>query len=181
MRGDNTLRKIPLAFISFSAAVLMLVGVLKLLNWLPAVAQKEVLRPYKDIEEVRSELSLRDVLIPSYFPEKLRWPPSAILAQGTPFPAVIMEFDDAGTRETVLVITQAASEAFPAVDRIRMDRVSEKVGYSLRGREAVLEVGTCAGGEPCSAISWKERGYRIGVTAKSSPIELIRVAESMLR
>ncbi len=45
MRGEDTVRKIPQAVISFSAAVLMLVGVLKLLNWLPSVAQKEVLRP----------------------------------------------------------------------------------------------------------------------------------------
>jgi hypothetical protein len=175
------MRKTQLAFLSFAAAVLMLVGALKLLNWIPTVAQKEILHSYKDIEEAKAELSLRDVLIPSYFPEKLRWPPSAILAQGKPFPAVIMEFFEAGNRETALVITQTASDAFPAHGKIRFEKVAERVNYSLRGRDAALEVGTCDDGDPCSSISWNERGNHVRVTARSSPIELIRVAESMLR
>jgi hypothetical protein len=36
-------------------------------------------------------------------------------------------------------------------------------------------------GEPCSRISWREKDVRITVLARLTPIELMKVAESMLR
>lgn len=175
------MKKTLLRIITFSAAVGLLAGGLKLINWIPLAAQGDLLRRYPDIQEVKTGLGIRDIVIPSYFPQSLNWPPSAILAQGKPYPAVVMEFEQIGTRDTVLVISQAFSDDFRADDKIRISSLKERVNYPLKGRESVLEVGFCSRGESCSRISWREGNLRIVVMAKSPPFEMLKVAESMLR
>jgi hypothetical protein len=39
----------------------------------------------------------------------------------------------------------------------------------------------CKDEEPCSRIAWDDGRYRITVTAKTSPPELLKIAESMIR
>lgn len=172
-------------FLAFAAGLAVLVVALKALNWLPLAAQKDLLRRYGDIEEMRAELGIRRVLVPSYFPEELRWPPTVILAQGKPFPAVIMEFERSGEGKAgggvALVIAQAASDDFSPGGTLEITRIREKAAYPLGGRDAVLEVGSDAQGEPCSRISWREKEFRVTVVARSTPFELIKVARSMLR
>ena len=170
-----------LRIFTFAAAVGILAGGLKLINWVPLAAQKNLLRNYTDIQMVKSELGIREVVVPSYFPQSLSWPPSAILAQKNPYPAVVMEFWQMGTRDTVLVISQALSDDFRADDKIRITQLKERVNHPLKGRNSVLEVGFCGKGETCSRVSWKEGTLRIDVMAKSSPVEMLKVAESMLR
>lgn len=167
--------------LAFAAAVAVLAVGLKFVNWMPSVAQPELLKKYKDLDEVKMVLNIRDVIIPSYFPQNLRWPPSSILAQGKPYPAVVMEFEQIGTKDTVLVISQSLSDRFRADDKIRIAQLKEKVTYSLKGRNSVLEIGFCGKGEACSKISWKEGKYHVDVLSKSTPIELLKVAESMLQ
>ncbi|MBI5574965.1 MAG: hypothetical protein HY896_01230 [Deltaproteobacteria bacterium] len=167
--------------IAFAAAVILLAAGLKFVNWMPSVAQPDLLKKYKDLEEMKMSLNIRDVIIPSYFPEKLNWPPSSILAQGKPYPAVVMEFEQIGTKETVLVISQSLSDRFRADEKIRIAQLKEKVPYTIKGRKSVLEIGFCAKGEACSHISWKEGKYYVDVMSKSTPIELLKVAESMLQ
>ena len=73
------------------------------------------MRRYGDFEEMRTTLGIRQVFVPSYFPEDFRWPPTGILAQGKPYPAVIMEFERSGegkTREVGMMIYQAARDDF---------------------------------------------------------------------
>ena len=167
--------------LAFLAGVAILVAVLKVANWLPTAMQRDVLRRYGSIEDVRSSVNLGDIYVPSYYPQELGWPPSAIFAQGRPFPALVMEFVRAGGREAALVVSQSASSR-PLLDgRIRMDRVQESVRYSLKGRDAVLSVGVSSRGEQVSRIVWTEGKYRIDLAAKAPPVELIKVAESMLR
>jgi hypothetical protein len=176
------LRKIIRSFFSFGAAVALLVAGLRLLNGVPLLVQEDLLRTYGDLDEVRSALRIAPILVPSYFPQDLSWPPAAILAQGRPFPVLVMEFErSGGGRETALVIVQADADRAVAGGRIRIERVRESAGYSLKGRDAVLDVGACRDGGPCSRISWREGRYRIDVTARSAPFELIEIAESMVR
>lgn len=168
-------------FFAFAGAVAVLVALLKLLNWLPLVAQKELLREYRDLEDARAASGIHHALAPSYFPQNLSWPPSTIFAQGIPFPALVMEFEKIGGKETVLIVSQAESEIFFPGERFRFQEVKERVPYSLKGREALLEVGVGPQAEPCAGITWREGKYRIVVRAKTSPFELIKIAESMLR
>jgi hypothetical protein len=159
------------------AAVLV---VLLVLNRLPSLLQKDLLRSYVSVEEVRSKLNIRDVYVPSYFPESVQWPPSAILAQTTPYPAVLLIFNAAKTERTALVISQALSETFAADAHIPLARIARTVPYDLKSRKALLEVGACENDEPCSRLSWNENDKRIMLTMKAPPFELIRIAESML-
>jgi hypothetical protein len=168
------------SFMGFFMALALLVGVLALLNRVPGLFQKDLMRRYRDIEEVRARLSIPEIYVPSYYPQDLGWPPSTIMAQGRPFPALVMEFSRAGTGDTVLVVSQAASESFVFDEKIGIARIKEQARHSLKGRDAILSVGVGKKGEPCSRISWREGRYRVVVTARSTPLELIEVAGSMI-
>lgn len=170
--------------LAFAAGLTILVIALKALNWLPLIAQNDLMRRYGDFEEMRTSLGIREVFIPSYFPEEFRWPPAEILAQGKPYPAVIMEFDrseEGKAREVGMMIYQAAEDGFSPGGPLALSRVRERATYSLKGRSAILEVGSGVNGEPCSRISWREKDVRITVLARLTPFELMKVAESMLR
>lgn len=174
------MRKKIVGLAAFAATVAVLLGALKMIHRVPQVAQQDLMRRYRTVEEVKAALQIPRVYAPSYFPQNLGWPPSTILAQGRPFPAVVMEFEKTAGKDTVLVISQAASAEFRAAERIRMTEVVERIRYPLKGRDAVLDVGKCARDEPCAGISWAEGELRIVVLSKSTPFELIRIAESMI-
>jgi hypothetical protein len=144
------------------------------------MVQKDMLRKFDSVEEVQSKLNIRDLHVPSYFPQSIMWPPSEILAQAKPYPAVLMIFNDAKTRDVVLVISQAASDTFSENSLLSFVQITRKVPFDLKNRKALLEVGMCKKDEPCSRISWTENNYRIVLTMKSPPFELIRIAEGML-
>ena len=173
-------RKLP-GYLLFAAAVAVLLGGLKIMGRLPLLAQRDLLRQYESVEAAKAELSIRQIYVPSYFPQNLSWPPSTVLAQGKPFPALIMEFGQAEGASAGLVVSQSLSETFRTDGKIRIVQLKEKVRYPLKGRDSLLEVGTCGAGEPCSRVSWKEGDTHIVVMARSTPFELIQVAESMLR
>ncbi len=164
----------------FLATVVVLVLGLKFANWLPMFIQKDTLRRYSGLEEVTAKLGISDIYAPRYFPGNLAWPPSEILAQTRPYIAVVMEFKNKEKGDTSLIICQSASEDFKPYNKIRLARVNEKVSYLLKGRKAVIEVGTCSE-EPCSRISWDEGKYKMTVAIKSQPSDLIKISESMVR
>ena len=168
-------------FFYFLLTVAAVLVTLKTLNWLPTFLQNDMLRKFDSIEEVRAKLNMRDVYIPSYFPENIAWPPSEILAQAKPYPAVLIIFHALKTRDAALVISQAASDGFAENSLIPLVQVTRTVPYDLKNRKALLEVGMCGNAGTCSRLSWIENGYRIKLAMKAPPFELIRIAESMLR
>ncbi len=167
--------------VSFGIGVAILVGATVAVNRVPVTVQGDLLREYDSIDAASTGLPSLPIYAPSYFPQDLRWPPSRVLAQGRPFPAVLMEFEGRTSGRPVLVIAQSAGGAFPPGDKLRLARVKEKTAYRLKGRDARLEVGACGDGATCSRIEWTEGAYRIDVTGRSAPLDLIRVAESMIR
>ncbi|MGD2079680.1 MAG: hypothetical protein PVG55_02715 [Nitrospirota bacterium] len=175
------MKKKFLSVLSFVVTVAVLLGALKVMNWLPTALDQGMLRSYPGIEEARARLGIREIYVPSYFPETIKWPPSELLAQQTPFEAVVMKFGRSGEGDTGLVITQARSADFDYDAGIGFEEVRERVPFSLKGREAVLEAGTCRDGSPCSRLSWKEGDLRISIAMKAQPPETIRLAESMLK
>ncbi len=169
------------SFLSFTLAVGILVAVLKVINWIPLTMQKDTLRRYTSIDEVRTTLNIRQIYIPAYFPQNIVWPPSGILAQGRPFPAVVMEFKNRDSGAVVLVLSQSRGGPSPAGSAAEVAAVRETVPFSMKGRRAVLVVGECAKGEACSRITWSEDGYEINALMKAAPSQLTRIAESMVR
>jgi hypothetical protein len=123
---------------------------------------------------------MREIYVPSYFPQEIIWPPATILAQGKPFRAIVMEFTRADKRNIALVISQSEDGALSVDNPIKIIDVKEKAHYEMRGREAVLTVGTCKNDESCSGITWQEGVYTVTVLTKSTPFELTKMAESMI-
>lgn len=180
VKSGKPMKNKLLNFFYLALSIIILVLILKIVNYIPIFLQKETMRRYNSIEEVKSSLNLKEILIPSYFPNNLLWPPSEIFAQKKPFIAVIMEFSHATNRDIALIISQSYSVSFVPGEKIRIAQVREKVSYPLKGRNLLLEAGICNNEEPCSRITWEEGKHRIIVTARFSAPELIKIVESML-
>ncbi len=167
-------------FFSLAVMVLVIVVALMVANWLPGTIDDTLMREYQGIDEVRENLRIRTVFVPTYFPETVSWPPSKVLAQTNPYDAVVMEFEGSTSGELLLVLSQSASDAFMPFERLRMDKVAERSTHEFKGRSAELSAGRCTGGLRCSMISWSEDAYYIKVIMSGDPFELIAIAESMV-
>lgn len=168
-------------FLSFIFALAVLISVLIVINWIPSVTQKGNIERFTSLEDVKAELSIKTIHVPSYFPENIEWPPSVILAQKRPYEAVVMEFRDVKSGKTTLVISQSSSRSFVKDSKIKIAEVKDKTSFSLRGRDAIIETGDCGSGEPCSSIMWNESGLSLHMSMTAPPSDLIRIAESMIR
>lgn len=164
----------------FALTIVALLVFLTVANWLPTAVQKETMRRYQSIEEVRSTLKIKDIFVPSYFPENFVWPPAEILAQKKPFAAIVMEIRHNLRGDAGLIISQSESGSFRPDEKIRIVEIRERVRYPLKGRQVLLESGVCKNDEPCSRLTWDEASYRMSVTARLLPPELSKIAESMI-
>ena len=165
----------------FIIMIAVLLGMLQVLNWIPAAVQEGAFRKYANIEEVRAHLKIDPVFVPVYYPRSVQWPPALIAAQTRPYAAVLTEFmksDD--SNETILIITQTARPHPPLSLKLGLTEVRETVRYPFKGRIAVLEVGVCRKEEQCSRMVWDEGEFRLSLVMRSSPVDLVRIAESMV-
>ena len=167
-------------FLFFLIITAVVVVLIKAVNWLPLAVQHDTLRRYGSVEEVKASLRIRDVFVPAYFPQAISWPPSVIVAQAKPSLAIMMTFHKAGGNEDSLVITQTTSDVFARQTGVALTRIAETAPYKLHNRNALLEVGVCRNEEICSRIAWQEGEYRMTVSMKAPPFELIKIAASML-
>ena len=177
---QQDVKKQALYLLSFVAVVVAVVVMLKVLDWVPGVLEPGLMKKYPSVEAAQSSLGIRRILVPTYFPQTLGWPPAEILAQSEPFPAVVMTFYRAGSSEPLLVISEAASPRFESDVTIRFARVDETVPLDLAGRKATLEAGLCTDHRACSRIRWHEAGMDVRLTMKAPSPDLLRIARSML-
>ncbi len=175
----KTGKKTFIGFLSFALTTVVLVLTLKIVNWIPGTIQSNALRRYASIDEVRSALNIQEIRVPTYFPEYIVWPPSEILAQGKPFPALVMMFKRAGKDEIALVLSQSQGQQLTAGNPIEITTVKETVPFTINGKDAVLTVGECGSDEPCSMIAWKEGEYAITAAMRAAPFELSKIVASM--
>jgi hypothetical protein len=168
-------------YLLFGAIVFVTVIVLSLLNWLPSAVQKDGLRRYKSIEDVKSHLKMKDIFMPSYFPQYLIWPPTEIYAQKKPYKLVLMHFTNYERKDIVLSIRQAdPADPAPLASRIEPVTIKQRDRTIIKGREGLLSIAQCPGGEPCNSVRWREDGYDVEIVAKDSVKELLKIAESMM-
>ncbi len=172
----RTIGGIPL----FAVMILILLGLLQLANWVPSAVQEGALQRYGSIEEVRKKLTTATIYAPAYFPRSVHWPPTLIAAQNRPYIAVLSEYRGNADRSTILCITQPESGRPPLRDRFLLQTVRERVPYPFKGRTALLEAGLCRTGERCSRIAWEENGFTLALELKDAPVDLVRIAESMI-
>ncbi len=168
--------------IRFLGSLLLLTFCLVLLNHLTGTLERNTLRTYSSIEEVRRVL--KDIIIPSYFPEFLRWPPSKIMAGKRPYRTMILEFKDSKGKPALL-LTESEKE-YLNMKTLMMTEVIDELPHEIKGRKVILRVGRCSS-LSCGELRWKEGDYYIRLTlltqqeTHSSPvIELLKIAESMV-
>lgn len=161
--------------------VLVVAVILNLLNWVPTIFQGEGVRRYKTIEDLKSELKLGKLFLPSYFPQYLIWPPSEIYGRRKPAKMVLMHFTNYDGKDVVLSVMQADS-ADPRPIKSRIDPVitRKREGILIKGKRGELCLALCAGGEPCNSVTWESEGYTFTIIAKDSVEELRKIAESMI-
>ncbi len=165
--------------LSAAAGVAMLIFIM---NMLPSLARKDFAARYVNIEEAKRSSGLDSVPVPSYFPEGISWPPSFIVAQKRPYKALVAEFKDRASGQTALIIIQTSLPGSEQqFQRVRLAEVKQQSDYRLKGMNAALLVGTCDNGLPCSRMSWQDGGGSHAVLLTSTPFELIKIAESMVR
>lgn len=174
-------KKQALYVLYFAITLAVVVGVLKFLNWAPGSIEPGLMARYQSVDEAEATLAIGKIYVPTYFPETIGWPPAAVLAQSTPYPAVIMEFARPSDGEMMLVIAQSANQHFEPDVAIRFRTISESVPLDLKGRKAQLDAGLCEDQTTCSRLAWNEAGVHLALTMKAPSVELIRIAESMLR
>jgi len=175
------MRSKTMSFLSFFAIVIAVVAVIKAANWLPRLFQADTLQTYASVEILKAKLNLKDLSVPSYFPQTVSWPPARILGQARPALDVFLVFNRTGADEPVLTIRQTSLPDKAVDPVIRLKDIRESVTYRLKNRNAFLEVGSCETGVECSRISWKENDRTTTVAMKSPPFEVIKIAESMIR
>jgi hypothetical protein len=164
----------------FGVMIVFLLGMLQLVSWIPSAIEDGAFRAFRSIDEVRAHLPIDPIYQPVYYPRSVQWPPNLIAAQSHPYPAVVMEFQSSEERETVLTITQTALTHPPLVEKIRMSTVRASATFPLKGRPAVLESGICRGNTQCSRLTWDDGVYRLSLVMMDAPVELVRIAESMV-
>lgn len=159
----------------------IVIALLAIANRLPSLVQDDFARRYDTLEEAGKSLGFISIMTPSYFPEGISWPPSLILGQKKPFRAVVMEFNGRDAKDTELVVIQSFSQkAGTGLERLKLSELKEETRYGLKGRNALLQVGVC-GSRTCSRLTWPESDFQCTVLLMSSPFELIKIAESMIR
>jgi len=160
--------------------VIVLLGMLQIVNWIPSAIEGGSLRRYRTLDDVRKHLSIDPLYQPVYYPRSVQWPPSLVAAQTKPYPAVVMEFRKSDSDGTALSIIQTALPHPPLSDKIRLRVTRASTSFLLKGRPAVLESGLCRDNEQCSRLTWNDGTYHLSVAMTDAPIELVRIAESMV-
>ena len=166
---------------ALAAFAVLLVLVLSLLNWIPSAVQRGTLAKYSDVGALKAGLGLKRVMVPSYFPQNITWPPSVVLGQSVPFESVVLEFKGPATDGPALTVSQARREGFRPEGRIRIASVMQSVPYELDGRRAILSSGQCARGGRCSVLSWTEAdGLAVEIRLRGGPLEAVKIAHSLV-
>jgi|Deesub1362B_J571_1020462.scaffolds.fasta_scaffold00208_12 hypothetical protein len=173
------LRKRLIGYLSFLLVLVLVVGLLRLLGWLPQLLSPQGLRSYRSLQQAQ-ELLHRSIPVPAYFPPGLSWPPSKVLAQGEPFFAALLEFSDQEGRPALRILHSCGSPVLRPEGPLKLRRIVHTVRFSLKGKELELQSGLCAQDSPCSHIRWSQQGCSTHITYRGSPPELLRMAESMI-
>lgn len=157
----------------------LVVTVVLVLNWIPTVVGRDAMRSYPSVEKLKHEPGFEGLLVPSYFPEGITWPPAMILGQKEPFMAAVISFDGARGRDS-LVISQSTSPDFDPGGVMRFEVLRQSVEMDRAGRHLRVEIGLCHDGAQCSRVSWSGTDRHVKVFMYGPSVTLLRIVQSMI-
>ncbi len=120
------------------------------------------------------------IVIPSYFPDYLVWPPKSVLAQKKPFPSALLTVASQSAGDDTLWIYQSRSlREEPLIALPRHAVIYQTAEATLNAVEGEMVIGKSAKGTPLNQLSWREGDLRHVVLATLPPEELLKIARSM--
>lgn len=154
--------------------------VLYLLGLVPAYVQSTTgVTEYPSIEAAESELGFR-IIIPTYFPSYLAWPPARIEGRLEPERRVEMLFISATQQTKALVIQEIVTENGD-VDRPLpwIETIQQTIPVAIGDSEGKLVVGRDADGQLVNAVTWRSGSMTLVMVTTRPVPELLTLARSM--
>ena len=155
-------------------------AVLRAVDALPAYlggAARGVER-FHSVEEVERRLRER-LLLPSYFPDTLRWPPARIRLHTGPPPSVVLTFADRGGEPWLVVFQSFGALGTPPPQLLPAGRVLQTVTVPLHGTQAALSRVLDGDGRLWHELGWSTGERRIVLRSRGPVDELLRMGESV--
>ena len=156
-------------------AAFALVGLDSMPTWLHG--QPRGVRRATSVEEVERRLQSR-VLLPSYFPDSLRWPPSLVRFTREDGGSVALDFQGKdGAPALLLAQTLSGAAAIPEGIQGRL-AVIQRQSAPL-GEDAVLARVVAEDGTLWNQLEWTRSDRRFLLRGRGSLEDLIRMARSI--
>jgi hypothetical protein len=169
--------------VSLTAVFVLAAGGLKLLDRIPGLVlgTPHGVTRYQDIEQAERALG-QDVLVPPYFPDTLRWPPTSIEATAGPSPAVALRFAGRDGRPDRLQICETLGPDEASAREILPDvAVLETATVLVEGTRARLRRVLADDGRLLHELTWR-LGQRSFVLRFDGPVDqLLAMAQSLER
>lgn len=156
-------------------------GILRGLDSLPGylLGEPRGVKRYRTLEEVERKLGER-LLLPSYFPDTLRWPPAAIRLVSGPPPSVTLAFVGREGDEERLILSQAFGRAGPLSPQLLPPGlVLQTTTVSVGGTEGELTRIRGEDGVIWHEVGWQREGRQVALRFRGPVEELLKMARSM--
>jgi hypothetical protein len=175
LKGAPTVVLVPVAVVGTAALALFLLGVV------PGYVQgpSEGISEYDSMEEAESRLGF-DIVVPSYFPDYLAWPPAEVRGQLQPIPMAQTLFLSSDDRAEVLLISQILSSgedlpiAWPWVESIQWE-----LPATIGDHEGTMIVGRNEYGRELNGVHWRAEDFHFVLVTVYRVQELMTLARSM--
>jgi len=133
---------------------------------------------FHSVEEVERRLRER-LLLPSYFPDTLRWPPAEIRVHAGPLPSVALTFAGSERDARLVVFQSFGALGIPPPQLLPAGRVLQTVTVPLHGTQAALSRVLDGDGRLWHELGWSTGERRIVLRSRGPVDELLRMAESV--
>lgn len=165
----------PLVVIGVVAMVLYLIGLVP--DYVHGY--KNGLKEYGSIEEAQADIGFRLVL-PSYFPSYLSWPPDRVYGRREPVPVIQALFLSQYGYAEVMIISQIESKSpdLP-VSLPWIETIEEQSSIALGDHTGVMITGSRADGQLLNGAYWRSGDFYFVVITTHSARELLTIVRSM--
>ena len=189
--GDMVVNDVPGGFgqelarvlVSLTAVFVVSVGGLRLLDRIPGLilGTPHGVTRYQSIEQAERALG-QNVLVPPYFPDTLRWPPTSVQVATGPSPSVALHFEGRDGRPDRLQICETlGSDAASVRDFLPDVAALETTTVLVEGTRARLRRVLTDDGRLLHELAW-HGGQRSFVLRFDGPVDqLLAMAQSLER
>ena len=179
----GVLRELARVLVSLTTVFALSAGALRLLDRIPGLVlgTPTGVTRYQSIEEAERALGHR-VLVPPYFPDTLRWPPTGVEVTTGPSRAVALRFEGRdGRPDRLLIYETPGSDATSAGDLLPDVAALETTTVLIEGTRAQLRRVLTDDGRLLHELAWRG-GQRSFVLRFEGPVDqLLAMAQSLER